>query len=146
MELKIKKSLSETLMEKLQKDKDRNAELAGYGILPVSSEEIVFNVPDSSLYKEPNNNTCIGYWEEQTGFELSDELPYFCPACNGKMSKKESNLDGAHVYKKGNPKQWFFMPLCSTCNKPQNTGEMKVRTTLVPVPQECYEKKQIEQE
>lgn len=144
MKIKRMKALSEALMKQLEKEKDKNANLAGYGHLPEAQKETVYNVPDSSLYKEPNNNTCISYWEKITGYKIKDNLTYYCPACGGKMSKETSTLGGAHVYKKGKHNEWFFVPLCSTCNNPDNKQEMEVDTILVPVPLECYEKKSIE--
>lgn len=120
------------------------AELAGYGHLPSASMQVFLNVPESSKYKEPNNNSCIGYWEEKTGCKLKDNINYYCPACGEAMSKKNSTLHGAHVYKKGNPNAWFFVPLCGKCNNSGNKDEMSVNTTLVPVPAECYELKEEE--
>lgn len=139
--IRKKKKASEVLIEQLASEKERNAELAGYGLLPEAEEVMVKNVPDSSLYKDPDGNSCIGYWEEKTGFTIKENLPYHCPACGAKMSKKDSTLDGAHVYKTSNPGKWYFVPLCSKCNNPENTKEMKVRTTLIEIPEECCEKK-----
>ena len=141
MNIKRMKSLSESLTEQLIEEKDKNANLAGYGHLPKAPKEKVGNVPNSSDYKEPNNNTCIGYWEDISGCELKDNLTYYCPSCHKPMSKKDSTLDGAHVYKPSNAKKWYFVPLCSKCNNPENTKEMEVDIILVPVPSECYEKK-----
>ena len=136
-----KKIAEDALIEQLAKEKDRNAELAGYGLLPRAKKETVKNVPESSLYKEPNGNTCIGYWEEKAAFAIKEDLPYHCPACGAKMIKKDSTLDGAHVYIPSDPKQWYFIPLCSKCNNSENNKDMVVGTTLIPVPDECYEKK-----
>lgn len=136
-----KKKQEEALFEQLETETNRNTELAGYGLLPKAPQQVVLNVPDSSKYKDPNNNSCIGYWEEKTGCELEDKLDYYCPACGEAMNKKNSTLDGAHVYKKGNPNAWFFVPLCSKCNNSENKEEMTVSTILVPVPEECYELK-----
>lgn len=141
MNIKRMKSLSESLTEQLIEEKDKNANLAGYGHLPKAPKEKVVNVPNSSDYKEPNNNTYIGYWEDISGCELKDNLTYYCPSCHKPMSKKDSTLDGAHVYKPSNAKKWYFVPLCSKCNNPENTKEMEVDIILVPVPSECNEKK-----
>lgn len=141
MNSKHVKSFSEFDSETQQKI-NRTAELAGYGHLPQASQQVVLNVPDSSKYKEPNNNSCIGYWEEEAGCELKYNLNYYCPACGEAMSKKNSTLHGAHVYRNGNANDWFFVPLCSKCNNPENKEEMAVSTTLVPVPDECYELKE----
>lgn len=141
---KIIKRPEKALEEQLAKGRDRNAELAGYGLLPDAAKQVVLNVPESSKYKDPNDNTCIGYWAEKAGYKIKVDLPYFRPACGAKMSMRDSTLDGAHVYKKGNSKAWYFVPLCSTCNNPNNTDEMTVDTVLVPVPKECYEKKEQE--
>ena len=136
--IRIKRLFEENLANIIE----RNAELAGYALLPNATKQVVLNVPDSSLYKDPNNNTCIGYWAEKAGCEIREDLPYYCPVCGARMSMQDSTLDGAHVYKKGNSKVWYFVPLCSTCNNPSNTEEMTVKTVLVPVPKECYEKKE----
>lgn len=141
MKIIRKKKPEEALVDQLIEEKEKNANLAGYGYLPESPKEIVLNVPNSTDYKEPNNNTCIGYWEEISGCEIKENLTYYCPACGKPMSKKNSNLDGAHVYKPLDAKRWYFVPLCSKCNNPENTKEMEVDTILVPVPSECYEKK-----
>lgn len=103
---------------------------------------MVLNVPESSKYKEPNNNSCIGYWEEKAECELNNNLKYYCPVCGEARRKTGKTLNGANVYKKGAPKACFFVPLCSECDKPENKEEMTVGTTLVPVPAECYELKE----
>lgn len=141
MKIIRKKKHEEALLVQLIEEKEKNANLAGYGHLPKAPKEKVVNVPNSSDYKEPNNNTCIGYWEDISGCELRDNLTYYCPSCQKPMSKKDSTLDGAHVYKSSNNKEWYFVPLCSKCNNPENTDVMEVDTVLVPVPSECYEKK-----
>jgi len=137
----ILKRNSERLQKQLEEQKEDLVRAAGYALLPKAGKVKVINVPDSSLYKDPNGDTCIGYWEKQTGHEILHDSVYYCPACGKAMSKKNSTLDGAHVYKEGNPTEWFFIPLCSKCNNPKNQVPMDVDTTLVPVPQECYEKK-----
>lgn len=137
----ILKRNAERLQKQLEEQKEYMARIAGYALLPKAEKVKVINVPDSSLYKDPNGDSCIGYWEKQTGHEIKNDSVYYCPACGKPMSKKSSTLDGAHVYKEGNPKEWFFTPLCSKCNNPENQEPMNVDTTLVPVPQECYEKK-----
>ena len=129
------------LQKQLEEQKDGLVRMAGYELLPKAEKVRVINVPDSSLYKEPNGDCCIGYWEKQTGYEIKNDSLYYCPACGKPMNKKDSTLDGAHVYKEGNPKEWFFTPLCSKCNNPENQVPMDVDTILVPIPQECYEKK-----
>lgn len=91
--IRKKKKTSKVLIEQLASEKERNAELAGYGLLPEAEEVMVKNVPDSSLYKDPDGNSCIGYWEEKTGFTIKENLPYHCPAYGAKMSKKDSTLD-----------------------------------------------------
>jgi len=138
---RILDQMSERLLTQLENEKERNVKLAGFCLLPEVSEETVKNVPDSSKYKDPCNNSCIGYWEEKAKYEIKDDAVYHCPACGSEMSKKISNLDGAHVYIIGNPDKWFFVPLCSKCNNPNNRKTMKVNTVLVPVPDECYEEK-----
>lgn len=138
----VKKSLSEKLQEQLEEEKDRNVKLAGYSLLPEGSKTQVKNVPESSKYKEPSGKSCIEYWEEAVGFEIEDDAVFYCPACGKKMSKAKHNLDGAHVYKPSNPDEWYFTPLCSECNNPENEEIMTVSTPLVPVPPECYEEKE----
>lgn len=120
---------------------NRITRLMGYSLLPKGPEARVFNVPESDKYKTPNGDSCIGYWERNIGFQIEKNTIYHCPACSRKMSKGDSTLDGAHVYKQENPLEWYFVPLCTTCNKPENRNLMKIRIPLVPVPQECYEKK-----
>ena len=137
----ILKRNAEKLQKQLEEQKDSLVRISGYELLPKAEKVRVINVPDSSLYKEPNGDSCIGYWEKQTGHEIKNDSIYYCPACGKPMNKKDSTLDGAHVYKEGNPDEWFFTPLCSKCNNPKNQVPMDVDTTLVPVPQECYEKK-----
>lgn len=128
-------------MQKLVEKKARNTNLAGYALLSNGPKMKVCNVPDSSLYKEPNDNTCIGYWEDKLGCEIIYNLTFYCPSCGQAMSKKDSTLDGAHVYKPSDANKWYFVPLCCKCNNPDNPDEMEVDTVLVPVPSECYEKK-----
>ncbi len=137
-----KKTSVEKLIEQLEKEKNENAELAGYGLLPGATAEKVYNVPNSNLYKDPNGKSCIEYWEDKTGCEIKEDLNYYCPACGKAMSKKDNTLHGAHVYKQGNHKLWYFVPLCSTCNNPANSNAMQIDVVLVPVPNECYEEKQ----
>lgn len=137
----IKRKSEEKLQKKLEEEKDRLTEMMGFRLLPYASKTTVMNVLNSSEYKEPNGDSCIGYWEKVTGFKIDDSATYHCPACGKAMSKKEDNLVGAHVYKPSNPDEWFFTPLCSSCNTPNNTNVMEVTTPLVPVPAECYEKK-----
>lgn len=137
----IRKSLSERLQEQLEKEKEHNTKLAGYSLLPEGTPTQVKNVPESSKYKEPHNNSCMGFWEEVTGYEIKDDDVFYCPACNKKMSKSTKNLDGAHVYKPSSPNEWYFTPLCSECNNSVNDKLMTVSTPLVPVPPECYEEK-----
>lgn len=127
-----------SLLDYLEDNKDRIVKIAGYSLLPNSSEVQVKNVLDSSKYKEPNGNSCIGYWEKITGFEIKEDAVYYCPACGKQMSKRKDNLDGAHVYKPSNPDKWYFTPLCSECNNSENEKLMTVTTPLVPVPPECY--------
>ena len=110
--------------------------------LPQATKTKVKNVPESSKYKKPNGDSCIGYWEKQTKCEIKEDFIYYCPACGSKMSKKDSTIDGAHVFKPGIPKKWYFVPLCSACNSSENDKEMEVDTFLVPVPPECYELKE----
>ena len=135
----IKRNKPDWLQEQLEEHKDRLTELSGYSLLPQAPKTTVLNVPDSSKYKEPSGTSCIGYWEEKTGFTIDDNATYYCPACGKEMSKKKDNLDGAHVYKPSNPDEWYFTPLCSSCNSPENKNSMQVTTPLVPVPDECYE-------
>ena len=135
-------SLSNYSKNCLEKKRQELAKKAGYGLLPSASKTTVKNVPNSSEYKEPNGNSCIGYWEEKASFDIKKDTIYYCPACNKAMSKKDSTLDGAHVYKLDNPYEWYFVPLCSTCNNSNNTKPFDVDTKLVPVPEECYEKKE----
>ena len=130
-----------SLEEKLEEQTGRLTKLAGYGLLPQAPKTSVVNVPESSKYKTPNGNTCIGYWEEKTRCIIDAKLTYYCPSCGRKMSKQDSTLDGAHVYKPSSPHKWYFVPLCSTCNNPENNKPMTVETLLVPVPPECYEEK-----
>ena len=130
-----------SLEEKLREQSGLLTKLAGYGLLPHATKTSVVNVPESSKYKSPNGNTCIGYWEVETRCKIDENLTYYCPSCGGKMSKRDSTLDGAHVYKPSSPQQWYFVPLCSTCNNPENNKQMTVDTLLVPVPPECYEEK-----
>ena len=130
------------LQKQLEEEMDRNARLAGYCLFPKGSKVVVQNVPNSSDYKTPNGDTCLGYWEKNTGFKIEKDAEFYCPACGNKMSKKYDNLDGAHVYKFGKQNEWYFVPLCSACNNPTNTTVMTIDTVLVPVPDECYEKKQ----
>lgn len=137
----IKRKIEEKLQKHLEEEKDRLTEMMGYSLLPDVSKTTVMNVPNSSEYKEPNGDSCIGYWEKITGFKIDESATYHCPACGKEMSKKEDNIDGAHVYKPSNPDEWFFTPLCSSCNNPNNTNAIEVTTPLVPVPAECYEKK-----
>lgn len=132
--------IAEKFNEKLEQEKERLAEKSGYGHLPDAPETIVYNVPNSTLYKDPNGTTCIGYWERYAG-KLKWDLSYYCPSCGKSMSKKNLTLNGAHVYKPEDQNQWYFVPLCSKCNYPDNTGSMTVDTKLVPVPSECYELK-----
>ena len=134
-------NLSDYLIKQIENEKIRLIEIASYNPSSKKSRTIVKNVPNSSEYKEPNGSSCIGYWEKATGIELKDDIIYSCPACGNSMSKKDSNLDGAHVYKPSDERKWFFVPLCSACNNPDNTDEMEVNVKLVPVPSECYEKK-----
>lgn len=101
----------------------------------------VKNVPESSLFKDPYGYSCIGYWEKETECKIGENTVYCCPACGKAMSKKESTLDGAHVYMVGKEDEWNFVPLCSKCNNSENTEPMEVNAKLVPVPPECYEKK-----
>ena len=110
--------------------------------LPQAAKTKVKNVPDSSKYKKPNGDSCIGYWEKQAKCEIKEDSKYYCPACGAKMSKKDSTLDGAHVFKLGEPDKWYFVPLCCTCNNSENDKEMEVDTIMVPVPPECYELKE----
>ena len=131
MKIKRLKSFQEFLEENIE----RNAKL------PEGPTIQVKNVPESSKYKEPHNNSCIGYWEEVTGFEIEKDAEYLCPCCGKKMSKAKHNLDGAHVFNPSNPDKWYFTPLCSECNNPENEELMTVSTPLVPVPPECYEEK-----
>lgn len=131
-----------SLQEFLEENRERNAKLAGYSLLPEGPTIQVKNVPESSKYKEPHNNSCIGYWEEVTGFEIMDDDVFYCPACSKKMSKSTQNLDGAHVFKPSNPDEWYFTPLCSECNNSENEEMMTVSTPLVPVPPACYEEKE----
>lgn len=130
-----------SLLEYLEENKNRYAKLAGYSLLPEGPMTQVKNVPDSSKYKEPHNNSCIGYWEEAIGFEIKDDDIFCCPVCNKKMSKSMHNLDGAHVYKPFIPNKWYFTPLCSECNNSKNEEIMTISTPLIPVPPECYEEK-----
>ena len=137
-------SLSDYIKEKMEEKPKKKYFLkrkTGKVDLPKGTKTKVFNVPDSSKYKEPEGDTCIGYWEKATGFEIKEDTVYRCPACDQPMSKKDSTLDGAHVYKPSDANKWYFVPLCSKCNNPENTDEMEVDTVLVPVPSECYEKK-----
>ena len=110
--------------------------------LPEAPKTKVKNVPESSKYKKPNGDSCIGYWEKQTKCEIKEDSTFYCPACGAKMSKKDSTLDGAHVFKPGVPDKWYFVPLCRSCNSPENDKEMEVDTIMVPVPPECYELKE----
>lgn len=138
--MKVKRIKS--LLEFLEENKERNAKLAGYSLLPEGPATQVMNVPESSKYKEPNNNSCIGYWEEVISFEIKEDDVFYCPCCGKRMSKSTHNLDGAHVYKPNNPDEWYFTPLCSECNNPENEEVMTISTPLVPVPPECYEEKE----
>lgn len=138
----VKRDPAARLQKQIDEEKERLTELMGYSLLPEDSKTTVMNVPESSKYKEPNGDTCIGYWEKETGFEIDENATYYCPACGGEMSKKKDNLDGAHVYKPSNPDEWFFTPLCSSCNSSENRELMQVKTPLVPVPPECYELKE----
>lgn len=138
----IKRNLSERLQGQLEDEKEHLTKMMGYSLLPKAPKTTVMNVPESSKYKEPYGDSCIGYWEKVTGFEIDENSTYHCPACGEEMSKKNDNLDGAHVYKPSNPEEWFFTPLCSSCNTPENKNTMQVTTPLVPVPKECYELKE----
>lgn len=129
------------LQKQLEEEMDRNAHLAGYCLFPKGSKAVVKNVPNSSDYKTPNGDTCLEYWEKAVNFKIEENAYFHCPSCGEKISKKDSTLDGAHVYKIDNPTQWYFVPLCSACNNPTNTTVMTIDTVLVPVPDECYEKK-----
>lgn len=112
----------------------------GHLSFPIACSSIVKNVPGSSEYKEPNDNTCIGYWEQETGFAIDGRTSYICPSC-GKLYRG-SLYEGAHVTVSGLPdNMWFFVPLCPECNHPKNTDLMNVDAVLVPIPEECYEKK-----
>lgn len=112
----------------------------GHLSFPIVSSKIVKNVPGSSEYKEPNDNSCIGYWEQETGFVIDGRRSYVCPSC-GKLFRG-CQYEGAHVTVAGLPASlWFFVPLCPECNHPTNTDWMNVDAPLVPVPVECYEKK-----
>ena len=98
------------------------------------------NVPGSSEYKEPNDCSCIEYWQRKTGFVIDGRRSYICPSC-GKLFRG-SHYEGAHVTVSGLPESmWFFVPLCPECNHPTNTDLMNVDAELVPVPEECYQKK-----
>ena len=112
----------------------------GHLSFPTSASRIVKNVPGSSDYKEPNDNSCIGYWEQATGFEIDGRKSYICPSC-GKLFRG-CQYEGAHVTVAGLPESmWFFVPLCPECNHPTKIDLMNVDAELVPVPEECYEKK-----
>ena len=138
-------SPAERLQKQLENEKERLVEMMGYSLFPEAQKTTVMNVPDSSKYKEPNGYSCIGYWEKETGFEIEDDAKYHCPACGAEMSKEKGNLAGAHVYKPSNPDEWFFTPLCGSCNSCENKNSMQVTTPLVPVPPECYELKEDEE-
>ncbi len=134
-------SPAKQLQKQLEDEKGSLTEMMGYSLLPEASKTTVMNVPESSKYKTPNGYSCIEYWEKQIGFKIKEEEIYHCPACGKEMSKSKENLEGAHVYKPSNPDDWFFTPLCNSCNKPGNKRTMQVKTPLVPVPPECYEEK-----
>lgn len=140
----IRDKQAERFQKKLVDKKERLVEMMGYSMLPHDNKNTVMNVPESFKYKKPNGDSCIGYWEKNIGFEIDDSAIYHCPACGREMSKSKDNLDGAHVYKISNPDEWFFTPLCSSCNNPENRNAMQVTTPLVPVPPECYELKETE--
>ena len=66
----ILKRNAERLQKQLEAQKEDLVRVAGYALLPKAEKVKVVNVPDSSLYKEPNGDSCIGYWEKQTGHEI----------------------------------------------------------------------------
>lgn len=112
----------------------------GHASFPIASSRIVKNVPGSSEYKDPDDNSCIGYWEQETGFVIDGRRLYVCPSC-GKLYKG-CQYEGAHVTVEGLTEGlWYFVPLCPDCNHPTNNDLMNVDAPLVPVPEECYEKK-----
>ena len=85
----------------------------------------VKNVVGSSRFSKPFGYTSwLEYWEDHAGQKAN-----YCSAdnCWG------NDLVGAHVQKAySDDKNWYIVPLCSSCN--QRTDTFNVSATLVPVP------------
>lgn len=115
----------------------------GRAFFPLRMNHLVRNVPDSSKYKEPIDCSCIEYWQSKAYFSIDGSKSYICPSCGRACSGEQ--FVGAHVTVAGLPEsKWFFVPLCPKCNSFANTKIMFVDTELVPVPDECYQKKKEE--
>ena len=97
---------------------------------------LVENVKGSSKVSEkpPYPYTSwLNYWEEYTGYRLTNYTVYPCPACGISVYRK--GLEGCHVRKANNPfdSKWYIVPLCDRCN--HSTEKLDVgNIPLVPTP------------
>ena len=80
--------------------------------------------------KPKHFDSWLQFWEHFTGFTLTRNKLWVCPACG--KSFLGSSFDGCHVQKADSTDQkWYIAPLCDSCN--HRTDEPNVNVMLVSV-------------